>query len=180
MHTRLTTLVAAAVVAGLPLAAEAATELRLINGFDQRQSSTRLILNPFIADVKAASKDELAIRASGPEVIKPFEQLQPTSRGVFDMMFTTPVYHSGTTSMGLTLYAMAPDPDGYRKNGVFDAFDKDYGRFNLKLLAAVYGEGPNSGAYQSVLKSPLPASGDLQASVDPGTVRGAASRRIPI
>lgn len=161
MHGRLTTLLGAAVIVALPLTAVAKTELRLINGFDQRQSSTRLMLNPFMADVKKASKGELTIRASGPEVIKPFEQMQPTSRGVFDMMFTTAVYHSGATSLGIAFYAMAPDPAGFRENGLYDAFDKDYQRFNLKLLSIIYGEGPNTGAYQAVLKKPLAARGDL-------------------
>ncbi|MGE3932600.1 MAG: TRAP transporter substrate-binding protein [Rhodospirillaceae bacterium] len=153
--------VACASLAVLPLAANAQTELRLINGFDARQTASRLVVVELAERVKNASNGKLTIKINGPEVAKPAEQLQPTSRGLFDLMFTTQVYHSGTTSLGIAAYAMKPDPKGWRENGIMDIFDKDYQRFNLKLLALVFGEAADTGAYQVVLKKPIGPSGDL-------------------
>jgi len=157
----LASVLAGACIAVLPIGAQAQTELRLINGFDARQSASRLIVVELAERVKTATGGKLTIKINGPEVAKPAEQLQPTSRGLFDMMFTTQVYHSGTTSLGIAAYAMKPDPKGWRDSGIMDIFDKDYQRFNLKLLALVFGEGPDTGAYQAVLKKPIGPSGDL-------------------
>lgn len=153
--------VAGALFAAAPLAAIAQAELRLINGFDARQAGTRLIVVPYVERVKQASNGRINITVNGPEVVQPGVQLQPTTSGVFDMMFTTQVYHAGASSTGIAAYAMKPDPKGWRENGIMDTFDKDYQKFNLKLLALIFGEGPNTGAYQVVLKRPLGPAGDL-------------------
>ena len=162
MHPRiLAGVLAGALVAALPAAVSAQTELRLINSFDARQSATRLIVVPYVERVKQASNGKINITINGPEVVAPGAQLQPTQTGVFDLMYTTQVYHAGASSTGIAAYAIKPDPKGWRENGLMDLFDKDYQRFNLKLLALVFGEGPNTGAYQAVMKRALGPAGDL-------------------
>jgi TRAP-type C4-dicarboxylate transport system substrate-binding protein len=161
--------VAGALIATLPAVAFAQTELRLISGFDSRQSSTRLIVMPYVERVKQVSNGKINITINGPEVVAPGAQLQPTQSGVFDMMYTTQVYHAGASSTGIAAYAMKPDPKAWRENGLMDLFDKDYQRFNLKLLALVFGEGPETGAYQAVLKRALGPSGDLSGLKVRGT-----------
>ena len=154
-------LLAAAVATAVPATSQAVVQLRLINAFDPTYAPTELILNQFVEAVKKASNGNIVILVSGPEVVPSFQQLEPTSRGVFDMMFTSQVYHAGTTSVGIGFYAIPPDPVGYRTNGLYDLLDKDYQRFHLKLLALVYGEKADTGAFEFILKNPIGPSGDL-------------------
>ena len=62
-----------------PHAAFAETTLRLISGWSANNPNVPLIEAVFIKNVADASKGELKIQRSGPEVVPPFEQLQPVS-----------------------------------------------------------------------------------------------------
>jgi TRAP-type C4-dicarboxylate transport system substrate-binding protein len=149
--------------AGLAAPATAAdVNLRVINAFDPQFPSTNLILKNFTDAVEKSSRGRISFRVSGPEVAKPFEQLEPTSQGVFDILFTSPPYHAGTTTTAMGIYALAPDPKAFRTNGLFDIVDNDYQQHNLKLLAVIYGEKAETGGFQIILKRPLGPSGDLQ------------------
>jgi len=109
----------------------------------------------------------LEIETSGPETVPPFEQITPTSSGVFDIIYTYPAYHS----KGLTVVtnAMEPDMDKIRSSGVFDMIDEYFQEnHNLKLLANV---AVGSSGYHCYLREPLTENGDW----DGRKIRGVAT-----
>ena len=137
------------------------TELKLLNTFDGRFPGTPLVVEKYIEAVKAASKGKLSFRSSGPEVVPAPEQFQPVKRGAFDILFTVQPWHVNVASVSLGLYTLDPDPEGWRKNGVFDYVDKDYARHNLKLLAAVPGQAPGTGSFHVLLKEDVKPGQDF-------------------
>jgi TRAP-type C4-dicarboxylate transport system substrate-binding protein len=154
--------VAAAVITAIPAAADAQTQLKLLSSFDSRYPGYHSVVVKYTDSVKAASGGKITWHISGPEVVSPFEQFQPLTSGAFDVLFTVQPYHLGTMSVSMGLYALTVDPEGWRRNGVFDFVDKEYQRQGAKLLAVVSTTKPGVGAYQIMLKSELPASGDLK------------------
>ena len=85
--------------------------------------------------VAEASKGAISIETRGPETVAPFEQLEPVSAGVFDLLFTHPAYHTGTTGIALGLDATDGDPEVRRTSGAWDAVDAAYQELGLKLLS---------------------------------------------
>src|SRR5689334_12498806 len=69
-----------------------ATELRVLASWDDTHPARRILLNTYLKNVEAASKGDVSFKLSGPETAPPFEQLQPVSAGVFQMLFTHPGY----------------------------------------------------------------------------------------
>jgi TRAP-type C4-dicarboxylate transport system substrate-binding protein len=112
--------------------------------------------------VEKASGGKLKFRISGPEVVNAFEQFQPASNGAFDLLFTVQPYHLGTTAVSFGIYSMKPDPEGFRKSGIFEHLDKEYQRFNLKLLAIIPGSKPTTGAFHAIMRDPLGPDGDIK------------------
>lgn len=145
-----------------PVAASAQTELKLLSGFDNRYAGVELIVNPFTKGATAASNGRLTFKVSGPEVVRPNEQFEPVSRGVFDILFTVTSYFLGTSATSFGIYALEPLPEEWRKNGVFDFVDKDFALHNLKLLSIISGSQLGNGVYQIMLKEQLSAAGDLK------------------
>ncbi|MBM3485881.1 MAG: hypothetical protein FJX67_04515 [Alphaproteobacteria bacterium] len=110
--------------------------------------------------VRAGSNGRITVRIAGPDAVRPPDQFDAVSKGLFDLVFTTPAFHAGAISLALATYAMRPDPVAWRDNGLFEAFEKDYERHNLKLLAVVHGERAESGAYQLLMRQSS-AGGEL-------------------
>jgi TRAP-type C4-dicarboxylate transport system substrate-binding protein len=160
MKRHLTGFVLAAALAA-PAAAQAQTELKLLSSFDNRYPGYSVLVK-YTEDVKAASAGKITWRISGPEVVPPFEQMQPLTSGAFDVLFSTQPYHLGTNSVSMGLFALTVDPAGWRTNGVFDFVDKEYQAQGAKLLGIIPANRPGRGAYQIILRTPLPASGDLK------------------
>ncbi|MBM3487080.1 MAG: hypothetical protein FJX67_10685 [Alphaproteobacteria bacterium] len=159
------TLVALATAAALaaPAVATAQTsELKFLSGFDTRFPVWQTVNVKYTDEVKAASNGRISFRLSGPEVVPPFEQFQPLTSGAFDILLTVQPYHLGTTSVSMGMYALRADPEGWRKNGVFEFIDKEYQRHGARLLAVIPGTRPDVGGYQVLLKGPLPPTGDLK------------------
>lgn len=158
------TIAVAAAVALLPAAASGQeVTLKMLTAWDNRSPGTPILGYQYGKNLEKASKGRIKVTFSGPEVVKPRQQLQPTMRGVFDMNLTVTPYHLGTTAVGMGVYALDPDPTMWREKGVFDIVDKDYQRFNLKLVLMAPG-GSKEDAYQAVLvkplsKGPLPLKG---------------------
>ena len=75
-----------------------ASELRVVASWDDSHPARRILLTTYLKNVEAASKGDLSFKLSGPETVPPFEQLQPASAGVFQMLFTHPGYHTGSTT----------------------------------------------------------------------------------
>lgn len=78
-----------------------ATELRLLSSFNSTQKPTYAVLEQYLKNVKDIGGDAINITVNGPEVVPIFEQLQPVSSGVFDMLYTHPVFHAGEGGLAL-------------------------------------------------------------------------------
>jgi TRAP-type C4-dicarboxylate transport system substrate-binding protein len=142
---------------GISSGARAETALRLLNAFDNRYAATTLLVDSFVTAVKEASKGDIQIRTHGPEVVPPFEQVQPVRQGAFDLLHTNSAYYIGVTSVSHGIQGLEGDPVQWRQLGIFDYVDKDFQRLNLKLLAIVPTTTPTSGigAFQGLLKEPI-------------------------
>lgn len=136
----------------------AQTTLRLLSGFTSNNSNVPSIEAPFIKNVEAASKGQIKIQRSGPEVASPFEQLQPVSSGVFDILYTAPGYHIAQTGVGLLLDALKPEPEERRARGFIQKADEHYRRQHGVTLIAVV---PLTGNH-FVLKEGLSSDGTLK------------------
>lgn len=147
--------------------ARANRQLRALNAFAPNFVFTREIAAPFFDSVTKASQGALSFRSSGPEVVPFAEQFQPTAAGAFDLLFTHPAYHSGTTAIGLAMDAVAADPVARREAGVIDLVDQHYARLGMKVLAVV---PTGSKGFQYVTKAPLKASPSLSGMKVRGTV----------
>jgi TRAP-type C4-dicarboxylate transport system substrate-binding protein len=138
--------------------AGAQTTLRLLSAWTPNNANIPNIETPFIKNVEAASKGQIKIVRSGPEVASPFEQLQPVSAGVFDILFTTPGYHQAQSGVANMFDAFKPDMEAQRAAGLTKYADDYYRkRFGLSILAIV-----PSGGTHFVLRDGLASDGTLK------------------
>ncbi|MGE0745349.1 MAG: TRAP transporter substrate-binding protein DctP [Rhodospirillales bacterium] len=133
----------------------------MASAFDGRLAVSERVVADFAQRLREASSGRLTLRVAGPDVVPVAEQFDTVAKGLYDFLFTTQAHHAGVTSLALGIYATRPDPAGWRENGLFDAVDKDYERHKLKLVAAVFGENAETGAFQIVLRRPIGPTGDL-------------------
>lgn len=158
---------AATGLAGLSAPADAATELRLLSSFNSTQKPTYAVLEQYLANLKDIAGDQIVIRISGPEVVPIFEQLQPVVSGVFDMLYTHPVFHAGEGGLALTVDAIDIDPVARRKAGVWDYVDGYYQKTHgLKMVAMM---SVSMSGYHLFTKEPLSPAGDLAGRKVRGT-----------
>ncbi|MEZ5645393.1 MAG: TRAP transporter substrate-binding protein DctP [Burkholderiaceae bacterium] len=162
-------LYSAAALAFAPRIASAQRELKALNAFAPNFVFSREIAQVFFENVRRASAGAMAFRVGGPDVVPYVEQFQPTAAGAFDMLFTHPAYHSGTTALGLAMDAVAADPARRRDAGVIDFVDSHYQKLGLKVLAVV---PTGSKGFQYVCKTPLKTSSPALAGMK---VRGTVS-----
>lgn len=86
-------MLAVAALVTLPFAAAAETTLRVIVSWPSTLGQVSELLPEFERRVTEATAGEVRFHNSGPEVIPPFEQLEPLSQGVFDLHYGSPTYH---------------------------------------------------------------------------------------
>lgn len=161
--------VGAATLALVPGMASAQRELRALNAFAPTFVFAREIAQVFFDNVRKASNGALGFKVGGPDVVPFSEQFQPTAAGAFDMLFTHPAYHSGTTAIGLAMDAVAADPVKRREGGVIDFVDQHYQKLGLKVLGVV---PTGSKGFQYISKTPLKTSSPGLAGMK---VRGTVS-----
>lgn len=158
---------ASATVALAPVIASADADLRLLSSWDKSNWPTYVVAEEFQKRVHKISNDKVKISIVGPEVVPPFEQLQPVSSGVFDMLFTHGVYHAGSKGITLVVDAIELDPVKRREAGIIDFIDEYYQKHNnLKLIALP--ANSNQG-YHIFLKQPLTPEGDFEGRKIRGT-----------
>ncbi len=152
---------------GAPLASSNAASLRLLTSWNRDNWPTYAVLDQFVKNVKADGGGKVAFTISGKEVVPPFEQLQPVSAGVFDMLFSHGVYHGGSKGIALVVDAIDPDMAKRRSSGIWDFIDSYYQKHNnVKLI----GLSPSSNqGYHIFLKKPLSAGNDLKGRKIRGT-----------
>ncbi|MEM7490258.1 MAG: TRAP transporter substrate-binding protein DctP, partial [Pseudomonadota bacterium] len=99
--------------------------------------------------------------------VPPLEQLEPVQAGVFDLLFTHPAYHAGTTSLGLAIDAVGTDPEIRRESGIIGLLDEHYRALGLKLIAA-----PATGTqgFRYYLKAPIDGAPAFEGRKIRGTV----------
>ena len=155
-----------AAVTALPTMAQA-IELRLLSSFNATQRPTYAVSEQYLANVKKIGGDTVTVKISGPEVVPIFQQLQPASSGVFDMLYTHPVFHAGEGGLALVVDAMKVDPLKRRESGVWDYVDKYYQkRHGLKMVAMM---SVSTQGYHLFTKQPLTEAGDLKGRKIRGT-----------
>jgi TRAP-type C4-dicarboxylate transport system substrate-binding protein len=136
-----------------------AADYRMLSSWDQNYPMRKLLVEPFIKSVNAASKGSVNIRLSGPETVPPFEQLQPTGSGVFHFLFTHGAYHFGTSPIATAVEALSGGLEDWRKAGVKQELDKHYNQFGVTLIGLAVST-PGSG-YNILLRQPAKPTGDL-------------------
>ena len=116
--------------------------LRLLSGWAPNNPNVPLVEAVLIKNIAEVSNGEIKIQRSGPEVVPPFEQLQPVSAGVFDLLFTTPGYHQAQSGVANVFDAMKPDADRRRDAGVTAWADEYYNkRFGLRIISMIPSPG---------------------------------------
>lgn len=159
-------LAAVASMASLPGAASA-QQLSMLSGFAPTFAWYREIGPRFIELLKQESKGTVGIRFNGPDTVPTFEQFQPVQAGVFDLLFTHPAYHSGTTAVGLAIDAIDVDPVKRREAGVIDYIDRHYQARGMKLISA-----PSTGTkgFRFYMRDPIVGDSALRGKKVRGTV----------
>ncbi|WP_026068072.1 TRAP transporter substrate-binding protein DctP [Pusillimonas noertemannii] len=148
-------------VASAGIAAASAVQaktLTLLSSWDNNYNAVPVFVDKFVERVKDKTNGDLTIQVRGPETVPPFEQLQPVSSGLFDLLFTHGAYHLGETGMAFGMDAVKDDPAARRASGIYELIDKHYNERNLKLL----GVFSNASGYHILLKKPIGADGALQ------------------
>lgn len=128
--------------------------LKYLTAWDNRYQGTGFIAYDFGKMVSEATDGRIKMAFSGPEVIKPRQQFQPTSAGVFDMNLSVPPYFVGTTAVPMAFYAMPVNTEEWREKGYWQFADKEFGLFNQKVISHLMG-GTSSEVFQVMLKDPI-------------------------
>jgi len=151
-------------IAAVPATAE---ELTMIGGFPEGFVFTTEIAEPFMQILAEESGGDLTVAFTGPDAVPTFEQFEPVQAGAFDLLFTHPAYHAGTTPVGLAIDAIGADPDRRRQGGILDFIDRHYQDLGMKVVAA---PATGSKGFRYFLKEPISGEPGLQGRKIRGTV----------
>ena len=159
-------LTAAALAAGGPALAQTKT-IKLLSSWDRSNFAALEPALVYLEQLQKIGGGKLEIDLKGPETVPPFQQIQPVSAGVFDMLHTHGVYHAGSKGLALVMDAIEPDLDKRRAVGVWDYLDSYYQKHNKVKLVSLPISGTNG--YQLVLRDPLSPEGDFKGRKIRGT-----------
>ena len=152
------TLAAAALAIALPTSVSAQNiTLKYLTAWDKRYEGTPIIAYDYGKMVEEATNGRIKFQFSGPEVIKPNQQFQPTASGVFDLNLSVAPYYFGTTGVSMAFFAMPPSTEIWRENGYWEFSDKEMQRFGLKMISHLLG-GSTASMFQVMLKEPVDKS----------------------
>lgn len=113
-----------------------AAEMKMLTAWGPQHSGTANMAYGYIKLVSDITGGQVTIKPSGPEVVPGGKQLQPVSAGVFDLIYTHGLYHTGTTGIGAAIDAVDGDIEKRRTTGIWDWVDKHYqDTQNLKVLS---------------------------------------------
>lgn len=136
MNTLLRSISAAAVGAMMFTSAGLAQEMKMLTAWGPNHSGTANMAYGYIELVRELTGGAVDIRPSGPEVVPAGKQLQPVAAGVFDLIYTHGLYHTGETGIGAAIDAVAGDIDARRESGIWDWVDRHYQETQgLKVLS---------------------------------------------
>ncbi len=128
------------VAAGIGLAFSISTalsaDMKMLTAWGPNHSGTANMAYGYIELVKEKTGGKVNIKPSGPEVVPGGKQLQPVSAGVFDIIYTHGLYHTGTTGIGAAIDAVKGDIEKRRSSGIWQWVDEHYQKTqNLKVLS---------------------------------------------
>ena len=130
------TLAAAAIGLALSTTAPLAEELRMLTAWGANHSGTANMAYGYIKLAEEMTGGSISIKPNGPEVVSGGKQLQPVTAGVFDLIYTHGLYHTGTTGIGAAIDAVEGDIEKRRESGIWDWVDQHYQKTqNLKILS---------------------------------------------
>jgi len=126
----------AALGLGLSVSQGLAENFKMLTAWGPNHSGTANMAYGYIDLVEEMSGGSMKIAPSGPEVVPAGKQLQPVSTGVFDLIYTHGLYHTGTTGIGAAIDAVNGDIEKRRTSGVWDWVDQHYQETQgLKVLS---------------------------------------------
>ena len=151
-------LLAATAAGGLVIAiataqAARAETIKLLTswGANDKPSYANVLL--FKKNVEEISNGNVKIEVSGPEVVPPFQQLQPVVAGVFDVLYTHGAYHAGSKGLGRAGDAIDIDIKKRRDAGVWSYIDEFYQKTHKLKLLALGTQG--TAGYHCYMRRPL-------------------------
>jgi TRAP-type C4-dicarboxylate transport system substrate-binding protein len=160
-------------VCGLSLAVSAiaaaqAETIKLLSSWGENDKPSYANTLLFKKNVEAISGGKITVEISGPEVVPPFQQLQPVSAGVFDVLYTHGAYHAGAKGLALGADAIDIDPQKRRDAGVWRYIDEFYQKnHKLKLLSL---STMGTHGYHCYVRQPLSAQDDWKGRKIRGVV----------
>ena len=129
-------LVAATLGFALSASASFAEDMKMLTAWGSNHSGTANMAYGYIDLVKEISGGNINITPSGPEVVPGGKQIQPVSAGVFDIIYTHGLYHTGDTGVGAAIDAVNGDIEKRRTSGIWNWVDAHYQETqNLKVLS---------------------------------------------
>ena len=136
MKLILQSITAAAVALVTTASAGFSENMRMLTAWGGNHSGTTNMAYGYIDLVKEMSNGNITIKPSGPEVVPAGQQLQPVAAGVFDIIYTHGLYHTGETGIGAAIDAVGGDIDARRDSGIWDWVDNHYQETQgLKVLS---------------------------------------------
>ena len=136
MSKLLRTITAIAIGLALSTTASLAAELRMLTAWGANHSGTANMAYGYIKLAEELTGGSVSIKPNGPEVVSGGKQLQPVTAGVFDLIYTHGLYHTGTTGIGAAIDAVEGDIEKRRESGIWDWVDQHYQKTqNLKILS---------------------------------------------
>jgi len=162
------TVVTAAMVLATTASVGFAEELKMLTAWGGNHSGTANMAYGYNTLVNEMSGGDITIKPSGPEVVPAGQQLQPVAGGVFDIIYTHGLYHTGETGIGAAIDAVNGDIEARRDTGVWDWVDAHYQETqNLKVLSIPTA----TTGFRFFLKEPM----DAEARLDGKTIRALPS-----
>lgn len=108
----------------------------MLTAWGANHSGTANMAYGYIKLAEEMTGGNISIKPNGPEVVSGGKQLQPVTAGVFDLIYTHGLYHTGTTGIGAAIDAVEGDIEKRRESGIWDWVDQHYQKTqNLKILS---------------------------------------------
>jgi TRAP-type C4-dicarboxylate transport system substrate-binding protein len=161
----------AAAIGGLALLAASQSQaetLRLLSSWAENDRPSYVNGLIFQKHVKEVSDGKLTIAITGPESVPPFEQLQPVSAGVFDVLYTHGAYHVGSRGLALAADSIDVKIDKRREVGIWRFIDEYYQKTHGLKFVALSTQGTNG--YHCYLRRPLSPEADWKGRKIRGVV----------
>lgn len=126
MNTFQRSISVATVGATMLTSAAVAEDMKMLTAWGPNHSGTANMAYGYIELVDELTGGSVEIKPSGPEVVPAGRQLQPVAAGVFDLIYTHGLYHTGETGIGAAIDAVAGDVEARRESGIWDWVDQHY------------------------------------------------------